>query len=153
MPRQFAMIGLAAALFGSAALAAEESDVVGLWSVDTEALRGQMESMLARSFADLPESQRVPAMAMARARLDPVVGQMAGEAEFRPDGTVVFTSATDPESHGTWSLEDDQLRFQRDQPMPQEPAYIGTVEGDVISVRPVGSNSNPHFTLTLRRNP
>ncbi|MDX1540970.1 MAG: hypothetical protein R3349_06155, partial [Geminicoccaceae bacterium] len=76
---------------------------------------------------------------------------MAGEAEFRPDGTVVFTSATDPASYGTWSLDDETLRFERDQRMPDEPAYVGTIDGDVISVRPAGEDAGAEFTLTLRR--
>lgn len=152
MPKRFVVAGLAVVLWAGSVLAADESDVIGLWSVDTGALREQMESMLERQFAQLPEDQRGPAMAMAMAQLDPMVGQMAGEAEFRPDGTVVFTSATDPASFGTWSLDDDLLRFERDQRMPSEPAYVGTVEGDVISVRPAGPQGNPHFTLTLRRN-
>lgn len=151
MPARCMIVALAAALLGGPALAADESDVLGLWTVDTEALRGQMERMLERRLDQLPESQRAPALAMARAQLAPMVDQMAGEAEFRPDGTVVFTSANDPASYGTWSLDDDTLRFERDQRGPDEPAYVGTVAGDVIEVQPAGSPDNPHFTLTLRR--
>ena len=151
MPARAITIGLAAALLACPVLAADESDVVGLWIVDTDALRGQMERMMERQLAQLPESQRAPALAMARAQLAPMVDQMAGEAEFRPDGTVVFTSATDPASYGTWSLDDETLRFERDHRPPDEPAYVGTVEADVIEVQPAGSPGNPHFTLTLRR--
>jgi hypothetical protein len=151
MPKSALVAGLAAVLCALPALGADESDVIGLWSVDTDALRSQMESMLERRFAELPDDQRAPALAMAKAQLEPMVGQMAGEAEFRPDGTVVFTSGTDPASYGTWSLDDDLLRFERDQRVANEPAYVGTVEDDVISARPAGREGNPNFTLTLRR--
>ncbi|MDX1541959.1 MAG: hypothetical protein R3349_11215, partial [Geminicoccaceae bacterium] len=72
MPKRTATIGLAIALLAGPALAAEKSDVIGLWSVDTDALRSQMESMLEQQFAALPESQRAPAMAMAKAQLTPM---------------------------------------------------------------------------------
>ena len=141
----FLLLGLAPAH------AADESDVVGTWAVDTAALRSQMESMMEAQLAQLPESQRGPAMAMVQGQLDQMVGQMEGQAEFRPDGTVTFTSATDPATYGTWSIENDRLRFGRAQPVAGEPAYVGSVDGDVIEVRPEGGEPDPSFTVTLRR--
>lgn len=141
----FLLLGLAPAH------AADESDVVGTWAVDTAALRSQMETMMVAQLAQLPESQRGPAMAMVQGQLDQMVGQMEGQAEFMADGTVTFTSATDPATYGTWSLQNDRLRFGRDQPVPGEPAYVGSVEGDVIQVRPEEDQGDPSFTVTLRR--
>ena len=144
----FLLLGLLSV--GMPTHAADESDVIGVWTVDTGALRSQMESMMEAQFAQLPEAQRGPAMAMVQGQLDQMVGQMEGHAEFRPDGTVTFTSPDEPASHGTWSLEGDRLRFGRDQPEPGEPAYVGSVDDDVMQVRPEGE-SDMSFVLTLRR--
>lgn len=143
---------LAAALFATpitGALAADESDVVGTWSVDVEALRSRMEQMVAGQLASLPEAQQGQARSMMAAQLDQMVSGMAGQAEFRADGTVTFMSPNEPVSAGTWSLEDDVLRFERDERAPGEPAYVGSVEGDVIKVQPEEAQSP--FQLTLRR--
>lgn len=136
---------------GSVARAAQESDVVGIWAVDVAGLKSEMERMLEEQFRQLPEAQQKQARAMAAVQLDAMVGQMAGEAEFRPDGTAIFTSAEDPPTTGTWTLDNGTLRFGRDQRAQGEPAYIGEVDGDVIRVEPEGRNPNNHFTLTLRR--
>lgn len=151
MPYRNLLAVAIALLLAPPAGAADASDVVGLWSVDTAALQGQMERMMEAQVTQLPEEQRAQAMAMARAHIEPMIGQMAGEAEFKPDGTVIFTSGNDPASSGTWSLEGGQIRFARDQRMPNEPAYAGRIDGDVIEVQPVDGPGSGGFTLTLRR--
>lgn len=130
-------------------LAADASDVVGTWSVDTAALRERMAQMVEGELGNLPEDQQHRARAMMAAQLDQMVAGMAGQAEFRPDGTVLFTSPNQDDSAGTWSLEDDVLRFQRDERAPGEPTYVGTVEGDLIRVQPEDAQSA--FELTLQR--
>ena len=145
------IVALCLALSVAAGLRADEADLLGVWAVDTAALRSQMERLIERRLGQLPENQRRPAMARARAQIGSMIGQMAGRAEFKPDGTVVFTSATDPVSFGSWSLENGTLRFGRDQPVPGEPAYVGAIDGDVIEVRPEGEPTDAPFTLRLRR--
>ena len=143
---------LAALLFtmpGGAAFAADQSDVVGTWSVDTAALRERMAQMVEQQLANMPAAQQARARMMMAAQLDQMVASMAGRADFRADGSVEFTSPNEEASSGTWSLEDDVLRFQRDERAPGEPAYVGTVEGDVIEVQPQDAQSA--FQLTLRR--
>lgn len=151
MPKSRFLAILMTTAFAWPALALDDDDVLGRWAVDTEALRTQMERMLEGRFDELPEDQRDAAVAMAKGQIDAMTAQMAGEAEFRPDGTAVFTSARDPESYGTWSLENDRLHFARETRMPNEPAYVGTVEDDVIRVHPEGEPVDGSFTLTLRR--
>jgi hypothetical protein len=149
-PVPAALFGLS--LFASAALAADPSDVVGRWEVDAEAMRAQMESMIEMQLQGLPEAQRGQAMAMARSQLDSMVGRMAGEADFQPDGTVVFTSPAQADSAGTWSLDGDEIRFQRAERAPGEPAYVGQIAGDVIEMQPEGGQAGPQkVVFVLRR--
>lgn len=134
--RAFLFGAFGALLLQLPAAAADSSDVVGTWQVDVETFRTQMEEMIQAQLVGLPEAQRAQAMAMAEAQIDGMLARMEGEAEFRPDGTVVFSSPSAPKSEGTWSLDGDRITLQRNQPEPGEPDYIGHLEGDVIEVRP-----------------
>lgn len=150
--RSFPAALLALGLSASAALAADPSDVVGRWEVDAEAMRAQMEGMIEMQLQGLPEAQRGQAMAMARSQLDSMVGKMAGEAEFQPDGTVVFTSPSAADTTGSWSLDGDVITFQRAERAPGEPAYVGQIVGDVIEMQPEGGQAGPqNVVFVLRR--
>lgn len=141
---------LAASLMAGAALGAEEGDVVGSWYVDVEAYRGDLERALDEQFSEMPEAARAQMKAMMQGQIVQMFEAAEAHVDFRPDGGMVFYSAEEPPTPGTWSLDGDEIRFARATRVEGEPGYAGTVNGDVIRVEP-DREMAMSVPLTLRR--
>ena len=144
-PPLIAALSLLLLPISGAALAA---DPVGGWTVDTAALRAELEPLLRADVARMPAAQRAQTEAVLPGRLDQMVNRSAGTAEFRPDGTVLLEDYQGRRRTGRWSLEGDRVRLLSE----DEPSYAGTLEGNVMRLEPEGEvEGEPAPGLVLRR--
>ncbi len=81
----------------------------------------------------MPAAQRAQTEAVLPGRLDEAIRRSAGTAEFRPDGTVVLEDDQGQQRTGRWFLEGGRVRLL---PGGDEPAYAGTLEGDLMRLEP-----------------
>lgn len=128
----------------------EESDIVGTWYVDADVFRSDLERVLELQCAGMPEVVRIDMMAAAQRHLERSFERGIAYAEFRPGGEVIFHSADDPPSAGSWSVEGERIRFKRKAHIEGEPGYDGTIDEGVMRVEPDAALPMT-VPLTLRR--
>ena len=122
----------------------EEHDVVGVWDIDGEVFRGDFERAIENEYAGMPDVLRVHVKSEAELKIEQMLGSGGAYAEFRPGGRVIFHSPGGAPSAGSWSLEGERIRFEREARLDGEPGYDGTVEEDVMRVEP-----DPDLPLTV----
>lgn len=122
----------------------EESDVVGIWDVDGEVFRSDFERAIESEYAGMPEVLRIHVKSEAELKIEQMLGSGGAYAEFRPGGQVIFHSPDGAPSAGSWTLEGERIRFEREAKLEGEPGYDGTVEEDVMRVEP-----DPDLPLTV----
>lgn len=127
--------------------AAAGGDLSGVWILDRDAFRKQMEPLIARML------QAVPAPVLAKMRAqgkDPEetfrrsIGKgLDGTVEFLPDGKVRSTIGQEgEETRGTWSLDGDKLRVVAPD-LGEVDGFVGEVAGDRILLRPQRKPTGP----------
>jgi hypothetical protein len=139
----FALV-VAAGLMVEPARADEETDIVGTWYVDAETFRSDFERVLESEFAGMPDAIRTQMMRAAKGQVEQTFKNGHAYAEFRPGGEVIFYSADDRPSPGTWSLDGDHIHFERAVRIEGEPGYEGVVDGGIMRVEP-----DPELPLTV----
>lgn len=123
--------------------------VVGRWIVDEDAMRERLSGLVERELAGLDANQRRMVAPMIAARVDEMLAQIRGTAEFLPDGTAIFTDPSGGRDTGRWEERDGRILLEadgRDAPM------TGRFEGDRLVFRaPPEAGAGPGFALVLRR--
>lgn len=136
---------------------ANAENPVGRWQLDREAFEAQltafMESQLG-SFENLPDATKAQVQAMMKTIVAEATSGMEGVAEFRDDGTVVFTDPEGNTDTGTWTLNGDVVTLLPANAPPGQERIQGTLTGDVITVEPDMGDAppdTPEMTMIFNR--
>ncbi|MEO1018130.1 MAG: hypothetical protein AAFY56_10605 [Pseudomonadota bacterium] len=136
---------------------ARAEDPIGRWQLDREAFESQLASLMESqlgNFDNLPEGTKVQMQAMMKSIMAEATAGLDGVAEFRDDGTLVFTDADGNTDTGSWVQEGDTvIIIPENAPRGQE-RIQGTLSGDVITVKSDMSDAPsdaPEMTMTFNR--
>lgn len=123
---------------------------VGRWAVDEDAMRAQLRSIVETQLGDLTAEQRTLVAPMIDGRIEELLAQLRGTAEFLPDGRAVFVGPEGERESGRWELEGEEIRLRVD---GRERPMIGRLADDRMSFADPAPEPDamPAPELVLRR--
>lgn len=155
VPARRRALGICLALFclgaagPGAGSARAEAGLIGIWQLDEEALRADVDAVMAEEFSGLPAEARQQAESAMRAEVDRIIQAAAGTIQFRADGTATSTSPAGP-SEWIWTSTDGVVRLEKKEALVSDVPLLGTIVGDFLYLEPDVAGE-PGLPLPLKR--